>query len=197
MSKPKAARDRLFKYGRPNIRPLDIIEDGGIGKDMAILWAAYRKGSMPDWGELTQEQFTDKVLELISEQYSVWIAEDKNYHYPNGYGPVGLIAAHFNGWIMEPHFMPFSWATKRNRLKVNVAFMQMARYEKGIGIITVNSKEENKDFFFHLWKKYRVIYYVGFIKKGNFGEDNYLFYGRGGSFFKSKEPKGVRNEPNR
>lgn len=187
MSKPKAARDRLFKYGRPNIRPLDIMEEDGIGKDMAILWAAYRKGSMPDFGELTQEQFTEKILDLLSDQYAVWISEDKNYHYPNGYGPVGLIAAHFNGWIMEPHFMPFTWATKRNKLKTNVAFMQMARYEKGVGILTVNSKEKNMNFFKHLSKKYGVLYYVGKIPKGNFGEDNYLFYGRGGSFFKNRK----------
>ena len=184
MSRPKEARDRLFKYGRPNIRPLDILEEGGIGKDMAVLWGAYRKGGFEQLGEVSQEDFTQDILKILSPYEWVWIIEDKNYNYPKGYGPVGLMVARFNGWEMEPHFQPFPWATPKNKVKSVVSFMQMARYEKGVGVLNVFTGCEDKSFFDYLSKKYKVMYYVGKIHKGGYGDDKYLFYGRGGSFYK-------------
>ena len=181
MSKPKESRDRLFKYGRPNIRQLDILEDGVICKDMAVIWGAYRKGSF-GMTELSQEEFTERFIEHISKYYAVWIVEDKNYRFPNGYGAIGLIFAKFNGWSMEPEFFPFSWATDRNKLKMVVSFMMMARYEKGIGTLNFTTTEE--EFYQHLRKKYGVMYYVGKVPRGAMGKDAYLFYGRGKDFFK-------------
>jgi hypothetical protein len=185
MSKPKAARDRLFKYGRPNIRPLVLQEDGGIGGDMRYLWGAYRKGSFPELGELDQAEFTEHFIDYLSEFYTAWIVEDKNYHFPEKYGPIGLIVAQFNGWDMEPVFMPFKWITPKNTLKMIVGFFQMARYQKGIGILNINSDECRLGFLKKVSKRYNVFYYVGKIPRGNMGDDKYMFYGRGKDFYKT------------
>lgn len=183
MSKPKQARDRLFKQGRPDVRPLD-------DKDLAVLWAAYRLGDLDKrlgleaLGELTQEQFTDRILQIIGQNYAAWMIEDRNVKYSSGYGPVGLMVAKFNGWEMEPHYLPFPWSTPRNRMKAVVAFMMKARYEKGVGVLSVRSREEDLKFFRHLQKTYGVMYYVGKVPRGDYGADRYDFYGRGGSYFK-------------
>jgi hypothetical protein len=183
MSKPKAARDRLFKYGRPNIRPLVLQEEDGIGGDMRYLWGAYRKGSFPELTDMNQAEFVSHFIEYLNQFYAVWIVEDKNYHFPEGKGPVGLIVAQFDEWEMEPTFIPFKWITKRNVLKMVVAFFQMARYEKGIGILSLNSGEAGVDFLMKTAKRYNVIYYVGKIPRGNMGDTRYMFYGRGKDFF--------------
>ena len=183
MSKPKKARDRLFKFGRPNIRPLVLEEEDGIGGDMRFIWAAYRMGSFSDLPEMDQSDFTDYFLEYISGYYAAWVVEDTNYHYPDNYGAVGLIVANFNGWDMEPIFIPFKWVSSKNVLKMIVAFFQMARYEKGIGVLSVNSNVKELDFFKKISKRYNVIHYVGKVPRGNQGEDKYMFYGRGKDFF--------------
>jgi hypothetical protein len=187
MSKPKAARDRLFKMGRPNIRPLVLEEADGIGADMGIIWGAYRMGSFPDLPkDMSQSELTDYFLEYVSGFYSAWIVEDGNYHYnPDGYGAVGLIVANFNGWDMEPVFVRFKWATKKNVLKMVIAFFQMARYEKGIGVLSVNSNVDQLDFFKKISKRYNVIHYVGKVPRGNNGLDKYMFYGRGKDFYRA------------
>jgi hypothetical protein len=185
VSKPKAARDRLFKAGRPNIRSLVLEEDDGVGGDMRFIWGAYRMGSFPDLSEMSQSDLTDHFLEYISSYYAAWIVEDTNYHYPDGYGPVGLIVANFNGWDMEPVFIPFKWITRKNVLKMVVAFFQMARYEKGIGVLSVNSNIDQFDFFKKISKRYNVIHYVGKVPRGDNGLDKYMFYGRGKDFYRA------------
>jgi len=177
MSKPKLARDRLFKHGKPNIRPFEK-------EDLGILWAAYKKGAMGYLGDLTQDEFTESVLSILSRHHWAWVIEDKNHHFSDKTGPIGLMVAKFNGWEMEPHYLPFPWATPRNSVKAVVGFMMMARYEKGVGILNVFSRENDKDFFRHLGKRYGVMYFVGKIPRGDYGEDRYVFYGRGGSYFK-------------
>lgn len=183
MSKPKAARDRLFKYGKPDIRPIEE-------RDLAVLWAAYRMGGLDErmgleaLGDLDQEAFTERMLEIIGQNYSAWISEDKNHKFGDGHGPVGLIVAKFNGWEMEPHYLPFPWSTPKNRIKTVVAFMMKARYEKGVGVLNIRSREEDKDFYRHIQKQYGVMYYVGKVPRGDYGADRYDFYGRGGSYFK-------------
>lgn len=181
MSKPKQARDRLFKTGKPEIRPVEE-------SDLAVLWAAYKlsegEDSLKALGEMDQEQFTDKIIQYISSKYAAWMIEDNNYKYKDGYGPVGLMVASYNGWEMEPHFMPFPWATPRNRMKSIVGFMMMARYEKGVGVLNVYTGEEGRDFFSRVGKKYGVMYFVGKVPRGMYGDDKYYFYGRGGDYFK-------------
>jgi len=177
-SKPKAARDRLFRHGRPNIRPLDINDNGLVGKDMAILWAAREAFTLE---ESDQEEFTRVFLDYLGQFYAVWIVDDKNYHYPDGFGATGLIVSTFNGWSLTPKFIAFPWATDKNRLKAVVAFMQMARYEKGIGMLNLSTTAPG--FFQHIRKRYGVMYYVGKVPRGERGTDAYLFYGRGKDFY--------------
>jgi hypothetical protein len=185
--KPKEARDRLFKHSKPNIRPIAIVtEDGNYGKDMAVLWAAYLKGSFKDIGKLSQEEFTVKVLEYLSGFDFAWIVEDDNYKFPSGHGAVGLIVGKFDGWALEPHWMPFSWASARNRLRTAVSFFQMARYEKGVGVLNIYSGEKDVNFFHNLKKRYGVVYYIGKFPRGDYGEDRYIFYARGKDFFKGR-----------
>ena len=184
MSRYSESRQSLFKQGKPNIRILDIMDDGLIGKDMSTIWAAYTKGSF-GMTELSQEDFTERFVDHLKQFYAVWIVDDKNYKFSEGYGSVGIIFSKFNGWSMEPEFHPFPWATDRNKLKMAVSFMMMARYEKGIG--TLNFTTTNETFYQHLRKKYGVVYYVGKVPRGTQGEDTYLFYGRGKDFFKRKD----------
>ena len=186
MSKPKAARDRLFRYGRPNIRPLVLKEEDGVGGDMRYLWGAYHEGSFPDLKEMDQSEFTDYFFEYISQFYAAWVVEDKNHHYRDGYGPIGIITATFNGWELQPVFIPFKWISNRNMLKMVVAFFQMARYQQGIGILSLSSGESGVNFLMKTAKRYNVIYYVGKIPRGNHGDNRYMFYGRGKDFFSNK-----------
>ena len=180
MSKPKAARDRLFKYGRPNIRPFEE-------EDLKYLWAAYRKGAFEVLGDISQEDFTNKFINKLPEYHWAWLIEDKNPAYPDGYGPIGLVLSYFDGWEMEPHFHSFPWATPRNKVKAVVGFMQMARYEKGVGVLNIFSDAADMEFFKHMGKRYGVMYYVGKVPRGNITGDKHVFYGRGGSFFKGKK----------
>jgi len=185
--KPKEARDRLFRDSKPNIRPVSIInEDGSMGKDMGILWAAYLKGTFQNLGKLTQEEFTEEAIKYFSRYQLAWIIEDRNRKFSSGYGPVGLVVGIFNGWALEPHWIPFSWASARNRLRTAIAYFQMMKYEKDVGVINVFSGEKDYRFFQRIGKKYGVIYYIGKFPRGDFGEDRYMFYGRGGSYFKGK-----------
>jgi hypothetical protein len=185
--KQKEARDRLFRDSRPNIRPLDILtEDGTMGGDMGVLWGAYRKGTFSNLGKLSQEEFTEETIKYLSRFQFAWIVDDRNYHFPSGYGPVGIVVGRFNGWALEPHWIPFSWATARNRLRTAVAYFQMIRYEKDVGVLNVFSSDKDFRFFKRIGKKYGVIYYIGKFPRGDFGEDRYMFYGRGGSYFKGK-----------
>ena len=185
--KPKEARERLFRTSKPYIRPISILkEDGHFGHDMGVLWAAYLKGSFQNLGELTQEVFAEKVIEYLQKFDFAWMCEDVNAKFRDGRGPVGLIVGRFDGWALEPHWMPFAWASARNRLRTAVSFFQMARYEKGVGVLTVYSGEENVTFFHKLKRRYGVLYYIGKFPRGDHGEDRYIFYARGKDFFKGR-----------
>jgi len=163
-----------------------MTEDGNYGRDMAVLWAAYQKGSFPEASDLSQVEFTEKALDYLSRFHFAWIVEDRNDKFPTGYGPVGLIVGKFDGWALEPHWMPFRWASARNRLRTAVAFFQMARYEKGVGVLNIYCGEKDTGFFHNLKKRYGVVYYIGKFPRGDFGEDRYIFYARGKDFFKGR-----------
>ncbi len=134
---------------------------------------------------MDQAEFTDYFIEYVRQYYFAWIVEDKNYNFPDNYGPVGIIVARFNGWDMDPVFIPFQWITPKNTLKMIVGFFQMARYEKGIGILNMSSDECRLGFLKKVSKRYNVFYYVGKIPRGNRGDDKYMFYGRGKDFYKT------------
>jgi hypothetical protein len=115
MSKYSEARNRLFANSRPNIRPLDMTEE--VSRDLAILWAAYRKGSFKEMQELDQESFTEKVIRYLSGYEYAWMVDDVNSQYGEGKGPVGLMVARFNGWslagISGRLFLSCKWSGMR------------------------------------------------------------------------------------
>lgn len=177
--KPKQKRDRLFKSSRPNVRPLELFDGDHYSKDVAILWAAYRKGSFQDMEDgLNQSEFTEFILDIAASYNKGWMIEDNNSQYKNGYGAVGFVFAADNGWEIEPHFEKFSWATKRNVLRTFVSFLQMMRYSKEVGIVNLYSLKDSKNLFDHI-TDYGVTRYVGKVPHGDLRGDRYIYYTRG------------------
>jgi len=174
--KPKQKRDRLFKRGKPYIRPISIMLDDGYGKDMAILWASYKEKSFPVMSDdLSQEEFAEFILNITNDYNKGWIIEDKNSKFKDGYGPIGMMVAVYNGYELEPHYEPFSWSTSRNTLGAIVSFLQMMRYDKTVGIVNVYSLNENKSFFDKV-TEYDVLKYATCIPKADMGKDRYIYY---------------------
>lgn len=175
---PKEHRDLLFKTGRPYIRPIELIRDDAVGKDMGVLWGAYKRDSFEDMPELAQAEFADFMLDLAANYTMGWIIEDKNSQFKDGFGPIGMVMAVYNGWELEPHFEPFSWASPRNILRATVSFFQMMRYDKSIGIVNVYSLNRDKRFFKHV-THYGVLRYLGCIPHGDVRGDRHIFFVRG------------------
>ena len=176
----KSKRDRLFRVNRPHIRPIELLNEGNYGKDMAILWAAYKLGSFSDQIDsgLDQKTFANLFL-TISAGYNLgWMIEDRNAKFKNEYGPIGLVLAVTNGWELEPHFDAFKWATPKNILKSFVAFFQMMRYDKTVGIVNVHSLQASKNLLDHV-TEYGVLRYVTKIPKGDIHGDRFIYYTHG------------------
>ncbi len=178
--KPKEFRDILFKKDRPNIRPLEIYTDSGIGKDMGILWAAYKKGSflkLP--ADLDKDEFSILFENIVSQYTKGWIIEDSNASFSDNYGAVGFVLAVSNDWELEPHFEKFSWSTKRNTLRSCVSFFQMMKYNKDIGIVNVLTSDNDDKRYFKKLNKYGVLNFVGTVPKGDINGDRHIFYVKG------------------
>lgn len=175
--KPKERRDRLFKSSRPNIREMSLIDQQGYTKDMGILWGAYIQNSF-DMPETTQEDFAGLMVREINPYQKKWLVEDANIKFSEGYGPIGMMVARYNGWELEPEFISFSWASPRNILRATVSFLQMMRYDKDVGIVNVHSLKKSKDFFNHV-SKYGVLKYAAKIPNGDERGDRYIYYVRG------------------
>ncbi len=173
--KPKERRDRLFKVSRPNIREMSLIDQQGYTKDMRVLWGSYSRKS--DGDKISQEDFAEQVISEYERYDRKWIIEDSN-SFCGGYGPIGLVFANHDGWELEPQFMPFEWATDRNILRAAVSFLQMMRYDKDVGIVSVNALSESKQFFNHI-SKYGVLKYAAKIPAGDILGDKYMYYIRG------------------
>lgn len=176
--KPKQKRDRLFKSSRPNVRPLELFDEHNKSKDIAILWAAYKRDSFPSMPELNQDEFAKYILDLASSYNAGWMIEDKNKQYNDGYGAIAFIFAASNGWEIEPHVEVFSWATPRNVLRGAVSYLQMMRYSKDVGIVNIYSLLKTKSLFDQLLK-YGVARYIGRVPHGDLRGDRYIYYTRG------------------
>jgi hypothetical protein len=176
----KEKRDRLFRVSRPHIRPLELLNGETYGKDMAILWAAYKLGSFGERIEqgLDQKAFANLFITISSGYNLGWIIEDKNKQFKEGQGPIGLILAVYNGWELEPHFEKFQWASARNILKSFVSFLQMMRYDKTVGIVNVYSLKSSKNLFDHVCQ-YGVLRFAAKIPKGDVRGDRYIYYTHG------------------
>lgn len=144
---------------------------------MAILWAAYKKGSF-DMPEMTQEEFADYWVSVAGEYQKRWLIEDENSNFSEGKGPIGVMMAVYNGWELEPHFEKFAWATPKNVLKGIVGFLQMMRYDKEVGIVNVYSLKRDAKFYKHV-TNYGVLRYFDKIPNGDIRGDRYIFHTRG------------------
>lgn len=176
---PKEWRDLLFSDGRPDIREAQFFNDDGTpAKDTGVLWAAHLENG--NQNKIEKEQFPDVVANMLSGYSMAWLANDRNAKFRDKYGPIGLVVAAYNGWELEPHFEPFPWATKRNKLRTVVAFLQMMKYDKSVGIVNVYSLDEHKDFFKRI-SKYGVLKFAGTVPDGDYRGDRHIFYIRGRS----------------
>lgn len=169
MGLTKDRRDRLFRHGKPLVRPFEPI------KDMWVLWAAYDLGSFKTMPQgLTKAQFRDLVMTVAKAKSSCLVIEDTTKHFKEGKGPVGFITIDNYGWRVEPQADFFMWATPRMILRCNVAFFQMVRYSKDIGVCLVRSLESTANLFKNV-KKYGLLYEVGKIPHGTPNGDEYIF----------------------
>lgn len=171
---PKDKRDRLFKSGRPLIRPFQIFEGNKYGHELGILWVAYQKNPFY-WLEknLSQTDFA-KSIEEISSREDLLIWEDSNKNFKSGKGMVGVCSLSTNGWKYEPHVQFMPWATKRNKLRTTVAFLQYIRYSKKVGACVVYSLEDSIPLFDKCCE-YGVLHRVGKIVNGDPRGDEYMY----------------------
>jgi len=143
----KERRERLFRHGKPVVRTMEL-------DDMRYLWAAWQ---MSDVEQMEQADFHYRISEWLLGYDMVNIIEDRNSGFGDGSGPVTLVYANFDGWNLVPHAEHFPWATKRNKLRANVAFFMAQRYSKNVGCTRVFVDDENRAFFAAL-RKYVPIY---------------------------------------
>jgi hypothetical protein len=166
MLTPKERRDRIFKKGRPFVRPLR--DDNA---DIGILWVAYKAGSfsaLPK--DLSQDDFLVFISNLRARFTDLYVVEDFNPSFPtSGRGPVMLVGSVRSEMILKAEFNPLSWARSRNLLRSIVAFLNMAKHSKKNGVCMVSSKKNERSFWFH-FRKYDLLHYVGRV-----APDEYLF----------------------
>jgi len=175
--KPKERRDRLFKTSRPNIREMELVNQQRYTKDMSILWGAYKRGSF-DLPDISQEDFAEVMIGATGPYQKKWMIEDSNSKFSDGYGPIGMVCAAYDGWELTPSLEMFSWASPRNALRAAVSFFQMMRYDKGVGIVSINSLKDEKNFYNHV-SRYGVLKYIAKIPNGDERGDRYMYYIRG------------------
>lgn len=168
-------RKNLLK-NRPLIRPLEVLTDNGYSDDLKILWVGHKHspflGLPPD---IPQDQFVMEILNA-AKQGEFYVVDDSNNEY-DGRGVVALIAVLNQGWKIEPHVEFFPWASKRNILRTCVAFFQMVRSSRKIGVCVVKSLKESVNLFNHCQKYFPpgILWRVGRIPNGDIRGDEYLY----------------------
>lgn len=172
---PKESRDRLLR-NRPNIRNLEILNDGGYSKDIKILWVAQKHSpflGLPK--DIPQDQFVMEIIR-VSGKAEFWVVEDNNSEY-EGRGLIALIAVRTDGWKIEPHVEFFPWATNKNVLRTCVAFFQMIRNSRKVGVCIIKSLRDSVNLFNHCIKYFPpgVLWKVGRIPNGDERGDEYLY----------------------
>jgi hypothetical protein len=172
---PKELRDRLFKKGRPRFRKAELINKDGYGKDMGVLWAAYKAGSFEAPPGMTQELFAEWIIEHAKVFKDLLIGEDRSKAYQGGLGPVVIVGVNQQNLLVEAVGQAFKWATKRNILRLSVAFLHMTTLSKKTGVCMVKTNGKNQKLADHM-KDYRLLFYIG--KTGN-DEHLYAVRGRG------------------
>lgn len=157
---------------------MEITDGDQWGRDMGVLWAAYRMGSFNMEEGLSQEELTEYFLDLFSKYHYGWMIEDRHNGFSDQWGPVGFMLGVYNGWELEPHFEGFQWSSTRNILRAIVSFLQMIRYQKEIGVVNVHCLKQDKRFYDRVCQ-YGVLSYVGRIPHGDIRGDRFIYCVRG------------------
>ena len=130
----KERRDRLFKHGKPLVRPFEP------ENDMWVLWAAYDLESFKNMRKgMSKTEFRDMVMAVRDRKSSCLVIEDDCKYFKGGIGPVAFVTLDNYGWRIEPQADFFRWATPRMILRCAVAFFQMVRYSHDVGVCVVRS----------------------------------------------------------
>jgi hypothetical protein len=168
----KDKRDRLFRKSKPHIRTF-------VAEDLWVLWAAYDLDSFKGLKKgLTKDEFF-KLVEMIASRHSSCIVvEDECKWFKSGRGPICFVTIANNGWRIEPHVDFFRWATPRVMLRAYVAFFQMVRYSKEVGVCVVRSLANTVPLFERM-RTYGLLFPVGRIPDGDARGDEYLYQVRG------------------
>ena len=168
----KTRRQKLFRKTRPFVRPF-------TEADMGWLWTAYKQGSFKIELDLSQQEFADKVAPVLGG-FENFIVDDDNAKFKTKRGPVALISVTSDGWRYEPVIVYFKWATKKNMLRVAVAFFHKTALSSKVGVCIV---KWGKSVLLDHLKKYGVLFPRGKIPMGTKQGDEYLYsvLGRMGS----------------
>ena len=169
----KELRERLFRKSRPQARKLEILDGDQYSNDMGVLWAAYKAGSFSMPTMLSQEDFVKLIEESFKEFQHLWVIDDDNNAFSSKRGPVSLVGANSVNLIVEPKFLFFKWASKRNALRSVVAFLNMIRNSKKTGIALIRTTRDKMTLPDHL-KRYDMLYFVG-----KSADNEYLYTVRG------------------
>jgi hypothetical protein len=168
----KEKREKLLSRDRPFFRRVNIYDGDKYHRDIALLWVAYSKDPFYRFEEkLDQESFA-REIERLNNSINLWIVEDRNKEF-NGLGPVALVYAEHDSWILEPHVSFFPWATIRNKLRSTVAFFQWVRWQD-IGVCLVKIIESSKPLFDRC-QRYVPLFYVGKVVNGDPRGDMHIF----------------------
>lgn len=174
---PKEKRDRLFKGGRPLIRPVEFYNGNEYHDDIKVMWVAYQKSDcyaiQPG---KTQEEFIEILMDF-NETCPLYMMDDYNKSFTSGKGPVGVFQLCGNGWRVTPHAQVFPWATKRNVLRCYVSFLQMMRYKK-IGVCVLLGLKHVVPLY-DKCVEYGVLFRAGMIVGGDPRGDEYIYSIRG------------------
>lgn len=125
---------------------------------------------------VTQEAFAQEIIKL-SRINEFLMAEDVNPQYKNS-GPIAFVGIKTDGWKIEPHAEFFPWATNRNVLRATVAFMQMVRCRRQVGVCVVYGLCDSKALFDKCCE-YGALHSVGTIPSGDRRGDEFIYYVRG------------------
>ena len=167
MKTAKARRDRIFRSGKPRIRPM-------VYDDIRWLWVAARRQDYDG----NPEDFSRETEPLLAAADKLFMLEDSNREFTEGVGPVGVVLANYDGWTLAPHVEWFPWATPRNILRCSVGFLQLMKYTHDVGCVKIFATAENAPWFKRL-KRYIAINLGGRIPGGRPSGEEYIFYLRG------------------
>lgn len=140
---------------------------------MPVLWAAYRAGSFNAPQEMTQEAFAEWVIAHAREFKDLLVGEDKSKAFQGGMGPVVVVGVNQHNLLVEVVGQGFKWATKRNILRLSVAFLHMITLSKKTGVCMVKTDGGSQKLADHM-KDYKLLFYIG-----KTGQDEYLYGVRG------------------